>query len=113
MLIVCLAAAPSASPRSINTTSTSSRSVSVSWTKIRCIERNGPITNYTVEFQEVGGALIPGVVVNRTFTASGLTPSTNYTFRVAGVNGNGTGPFTNITSIQTEEESNHTKPCIL
>ena len=79
----------------------------MSWTKIRCIERNGPITNYTVEFQEVGGALIPGVVVNRTFTASGLTPYTNYTFRVAGVNDNGTGPFSNVTSILTEEEGNH------
>ena len=77
----------------------------MSWTPIICIERNGPITNYTVEFQEVGGDLIPGVVVNRTFTASGLTPYTNYTFRVAGVNDNGTGPFSNVTSILTEEES--------
>ena len=59
-----------------------------------------------VEFQEMGGALIPGVVVNRTFTASGLTPYTNYTFRVAGVNGNGTGLFSNITNMLTEEESN-------
>ena len=59
-----------------------------------------------VEFQEMGGALIPGVVVNRTFTASGLTPYTNYTFRVAGVNDDGTGLFSNVTSIWTEEESN-------
>ena len=92
MLMVYSAAAPTASPH-INTLSTTSRRVSVSWTQISCIERNGPITNYTVEFQEVGGALIPGMVVNRTFTASGLTPYTNYTFRVAGVNDNGTGPF--------------------
>ena len=55
----------------------------------------------------MGGALIPGVVVNRTFTASGLTPYTNYTSRVAGINGNGTGPFTNVTSILTEEDSNN------
>ena len=98
-------AAPTAPPHIINFPSTTSRSVSVSWMQIRCIERNGPITNYTVEFQKVGGALILGVVVNRTFTASGLTPYTNYTFRVAGVNDNGTGPFSNVTSIQTEEES--------
>ena len=75
----------------------------MSWTQIRCIERNGPITKYTVEFHEMRGVLILGVVVNRTFTASGLT---NYTFRVAGVNDNGTGPFSNVTSILTEEESN-------
>ena len=45
----------------------------------------------------MGGALIPGVVVNRTFITNGLTPYTNYTFRVAGVNDAGTGPFTNVT----------------
>ena len=55
----------------------------------------------------MGGALIPGVVVNKTFTASGLTPYTNYTFRVAGVNDNGTGPFLNVTNILTEEESKY------
>ena len=103
--MVCYATVPSASPRSINITSTTSRSVGVSWKQIRCSERNGPITNYTVEFQEVGGTLIPDVVVNRTFTASGLTPYTNYTFRAAGVNDNGTGPFSNVTSILTKEES--------
>ena len=110
MLIVYSAAAPTASPH-VNISSATSRSVSVSWTQIRCIERNGPITSYTVEFQEVGGALIPGVVVNRTFIVSGLTPYTNYTFRVAGVNDNGTGPFSNVTSILTEEESNHSHNC--
>ena len=104
--MVCCIAAPTAPPHIINFPSATSRSFSAFWTKIRCIERNGPITNYTVEFRKVGGALIPGVVVNRTFTTSGLTPYTNYTFRVAGVNDNGTGPFTNVTSILTEEESN-------
>ena len=107
MLMICSTAAPTGPPQSLNSLSTTSRSVSVSWTQIRCIERNGLITNYTVEFQEVGGALIPGVVVNRTFTASGLTPYTNYTFRVAGVNDAGTGSFTDVTSVMTEEESNH------
>ena len=94
--MVCSATEPTALPSSINIPSITSGSVSVSWTEIECIERNGPITNYTVEFQEVRGALIPGVVVNRTFTASGLTPYTDYNF----------GPFSNVTSILTGEESN-------
>ena len=66
------------------------------------------ITNYTVVFQEQGGAVIPGEVnvMNRTFTASGLTPHTNYIFRVAGVNSNGTGPYTNHTMVTTEEDGN-------
>ena len=66
------------------------------------------ITNYTVVFQEQGGAVIPGEVnvIDRTFTASGLTPHTNYIFRVAGVNSNGTGPYSNDTIITTEEDGN-------
>ena len=78
----------------------------MSWIEIECIEGNGPISNHTVEFREVGGAVTPGVVVNRTFTANGLTPYTNYTFSVAGMNDAGTGPFSN-TSIQTKEESTY------
>ncbi len=62
------------------------------------------IIGYTVQFQERGGATIPGEVVNRTFTASGLTPHTNYTFRVAGANINGTGPFTGNISTPTDED---------
>ena len=66
------------------------------------------ITNYTVVFQEQGGAVIdiPGEVnvMNRTFTASGLTPHTNYTFRVAGVNSNGTGPYSDDITVLTDED---------
>ena len=100
--------APTRPPRDV-TPSTTSRSVSVSWRTIECIERNGVITNYTVVFQEQGGAVIPGEVnvMDRTFTASGLTPHTNYTFRVAGVNSNGTGPYSNVTVILTDEDGNN------
>ena len=78
-LILQFSIAPTGHPRDV-TPSTTSRSVSVSWSTIDCIERNGVITNYTVVFQEQGGAVIPGEVnvMDRTFTASGLTPHTNY-----------------------------------
>ena len=100
--------APTRPPHDV-TPSTTSRSVSVSWSTIECIERNGVITNYTVVFQEQGGAVIPCEVnvMDRTFTASGLTPHTNYTFRVAGVNSNGTGPYSNVTVILTDEDGNN------
>ena len=75
------------------------------WEAIQCIERNGNITGYTVEFQEQGGARIPGEVMGRSFTATGLTPGRNYTFRVAGVNANGTGTFTDTAIISIDEES--------
>ena len=54
-----------------------------------------------MEFQEEGGADIPGEVMGQSFTASGLTPNTNYTFRVAGINANGTGPFTELIIFST------------
>ena len=65
------------------------------------------ITNYTVILQEQDGAMIPGEVnvTDRTFTASGLTPHTNYIFRVAGVNSNGTGPYSNDITVLTDEDS--------
>ena len=57
-----------------------------------------------VLFQEQdGGAVDEGVVdVNgRTYTVSGLTPATHYTFRVAGVTSGGTGPFSPTTVVTT------------
>ena len=79
----------------------------MSWDAIECLERNGEITDYTVVFQQQGGAEVPGEVNarERSFTASGLTPHTNYTFRVAGVNSNGTGPFSDEIIVDIPEET--------
>ena len=86
-----------------------STTVNLNWLEIDCIEHNGVITDYTVVFQEQGGAVIPGDVnvMDRTFTASGLTPHTNYIFRVAGVNSNGTGPYSNDITVLTDENGNY------
>ena len=81
-----------------------SRSITVTWDTIECIERNGIITNYTAVFQEQGGANVPGNTVDRTFSATELTPFTSYTFQVAGVNDVGTGSLTDIITITTDED---------
>ena len=96
---------PTGAPHNVTYYATST-SVNLNWLQIDCIERNGVITNYTVVFQEQGEAVIPGEVnvIDRTFTASGLTPHTNYIFRVAGVNSNGTGPYTNDITVFTDED---------
>ena len=96
------------------TPSTTSRSVSVSWSTIECIESNGEIIDYTVVFQEQGGAVIPGVVnvMDRTFTASGLAPHTHYTFRVAGVNSNGIGPYSSTVIVTDEDGRLGTMVCV-
>ena len=76
----------------------------VTWDTIKCIDRNGNITGYVVEFN---GVMTSEGVMDQTFIARGLTPGRNYTFRVAGVNINGTGPFTNSTIFSTNEEGVH------
>ena len=88
--------APTGFPSTVMDTTTP-RIAIVTWNAIECIDQNGIITNYMVQFleQDGGASVARGVVdVNdRTYTVSGLTPATPYTFRVAGVTSGGTGPF--------------------
>ena len=73
------------------------------------VDRSGVvITGYEVDFQHADGTATTadGQVNNQMFTASGLQPFTNYTFRVAGVNSEGRGPFTDPITLLTRGESN-------
>ena len=87
----------------------------VTWNAIECIDQNGIIINYMVQFQEQdGGASVAGGVVNvigRTYTVSGLTPATAYTFRVAGVTSGGIGPFSPARVVTTMEARKLTITC--
>ena len=62
-----------------------------------CIDRNSEISGYTVLYGPVGGTAVNASVSgtnHRTYTAVGLTPSTNYSIEVAAVNSDGgVGPF--------------------
>jgi len=77
---------------------------------IECIEQNGNITGYVVETLLTGSVLATSdqmTVVDKitfSFTAAGLIPFTQYTFRVAGINEHGTGPYATI-SQRTIEDS--------
>ena len=111
LLLACLLSiyiAPTGFPTSFSNTTTPS-SITVTWSTIDCVEQNGIITGYTVEFKGPDEASVLGEVVGQTFTASGLTPATHYTFRVAGVNGDGTGPFCPEKTITTGEPGHVTK----
>ena len=80
----------------------SSRSITVNWNEIPCIQRNGRIIRYEVEFEPSGEGTISG----RSFTADELTPFTNHTFQVRGVNSVGSGPYSDLIFITTSEAGN-------
>ena len=56
-----------------------------------------------------GSATTGGEVVGQTFTADKLRPFTNYTFRVAGVNSEGRGRFSNKITLRTHQDGNNLK----
>ena len=79
-----------------------STSITVEWDTVECIERNGVIDNYIVRFEPEGGGQSEETVdTTRTHSASGLSPSTSYSFSVAAVNSVGTGPFTAPLIVET------------
>ena len=102
--VIIINTVPTGTPRNVVTSATS-RSVNVSWDSIDCIESNGVITGYEVEFSQMATIVIPlGEVVGETFTADSLQPFSVYTFRVAGVNIAGRGQFTDVIIIRTLED---------
>ena len=104
--------APTGFPSTVMDTTTPDTAM-VTWNTIECIDRNGIITDYVVQFQEQESeADVDGGVVNgRTYTVSGLTPATRYTFRVAGVTSGGTGPFSPARVVTTMEARTLTITC--
>ena len=99
--------APSGPPQSVMTSSVTSSSITVQWDRVSCIDRNSEITGYTVRYQ-TGGVIVNESKLtsgisdsDRVFTAIGLIPRMNYTFEVAAVSSEGTGPFSTGTTTET------------
>ena len=94
----------------------------VTWNAIECIDQNGIIINYVVQFREQdGGADVAGGVVNvndRTYTVSGLTPATHYTFQVAGVTSGTSGgrgifsPARVVTTMEARKRTIKSRPSL-
>ena len=73
-----------------------STEVSLRWREVPCIQQNGPINGYVVQYFATHGANRDAqnkLVVTTEDIIGGLTPNTEYVFQVAAVNVNGTGPF--------------------
>lgn len=108
-VFICIV--PSIAPSNLRDTSITSRSVTLEWNVISCEERNGLILSYDIQFAPVGdnNLILTNTGSNTVqFTITGLTPFTSYNFSVAGVNINGTGPFSMfIGPLTTSEDGNY------
>ena len=89
---------------SIRSTPSSSTSITITWDRVACDQRNGEIDGYNVTYypedkdtNEITNIVLGVTESNRTFLASGLQPLTNYTFEVQAFNRYGYGPVANAT----------------
>ncbi len=100
--------APSGSPGVAIATTIRSTNITLTWTEIECLDRNGVITSYNIEY---GEGNTRDMTINTqsnatTHLITGLKPFTNYTFSIAGVNSVNIGPFSAAsTIIRTAEDS--------
>ena len=105
--LLFLITAPSGPPQSVMMSSVTSSSITVQWGRVSCIDRNSEITGYTVRYGQTGSTTTVMESVSgtsdsdRMFTASGLIPRTSYTFEVAAVSSEGSGPFSTGTTVET------------
>ena len=71
--------------------------ITLTWDDINCVDRNGVITGYMVQYGittfSTSVNVTESFASNRTFAASGLVPLTTYMFRIAAVNSDGVGPY--------------------
>ena len=99
--------APSTPPSSVTVTDVTSSTISVQWGSVPCIHQNGDITGYSVQYEVMGSGntqigMVSGDSSGGMTTISGLTPSTNYSIRVAAVNSAGTGVYNDTVTARTE-----------
>ena len=108
VVYLTLYTAPSAAPTSVGVPEehVTSSSITIQWWVVDCIDRNGDITGYSVQYgvqgsgstqtRDVSGGGSTNIVI------SGLTSSTNYTVEVAAVNSVGTGVYSDPYIVQTD-----------
>ena len=100
-----LSSAPSAPPSSVNAMVENSTSVTVQWGEVPCIDQNGAITGYSVQYGVEGSGNTENMTVSGASTTqttiSGLNPSTTYSIQVAAVNSAGTGVYSDPEMAET------------
>ena len=96
-LIIYFLAAPSAPPTFVSTSKVTSSSISLHWGPVDCIQRNGDISGYTVQYEVQGSGNIQNKRVSgnatNEVTILELNVSANYNIQVAAVNSAGVGVY--------------------
>ena len=104
--------APSAPPTSVRASALNSTAIRVQWGPVDCVDQNGDITGYSVQYEEVGSGSTQTMPVaggsSTEATISGLISSTTYSIQVAAVNNAGHGEYFTV-SAETEGISMDTK----
>ena len=121
-MFISLHVDPSSPPGNLQVSSTSHTSITITWDRVPCVDRNADITQYTVRYGPAGTDTSRGFSVtdinNRMFTAMTLVPRTSYTIQVEAAHidiGAAvflTGPRATVTGItKTSPGTYFTMPC--
>ena len=89
--------------QNLMSTSVTFSSITLTWDGLSCVNRNGPLTGYRIAYGTTTFDNMETVTAETiSFTATGLTPSTTYMFRVAAVGGSDlTGTYSSTVSRRT------------
>lgn len=86
---------PSGPPQSLMVTSVTVSDITIQWEEVDCVQRNGHIMGYFLMYT-VDGESMQTSTTDKTFTAVGLQPRTNYTFTVVALHSHLIGPPASI-----------------
>ena len=93
-----------------------STAISLSWGEVNCTERNGAITGYSVQYSIFRGMQSTTVNVTGDVTSTvidGLITCTQYLIKMATINSNGVGPYSNNYTAYIGERYRHIPHLIL
>ena len=106
--------APSAAPTSVRESGVTSSNITVQWGTVKCTDRNGDITGYSVRYGVQGTAegdrtvkMATGDSNGGMYTISGLSAATVYTVEVAAVNSAHTGVYSDLITAKTLQSKCH------
>ena len=96
--------APSGPPLNITAQASSARTLSITWNPPAAEDRNGIILSYIVNITDMETReQMQLTSVSQSLNVRGLMPFTTYLCNVAASTAIGTGPFSNVTTVQTLE----------